>query len=184
MVEQNSDNIKMLDPTTVFKEHLPLSFGAKVADLGCGSMAYFTLASAKAIGSDGTVYAVDILKEVLSSVEGKAKLAGFNNVVTVWSNLEIAGATKIPENMDYVFLTTTLFQNTNHKQILQEGVRLLKQGGKLLVIEWLPYKTAIGPAVERRVKPEIIKEQAAQLGLKLEKEFVASPYHYGLIFMK
>lgn len=183
-VEQRSGNTNMLDPTTVFKKHLPLSFGARVADLGCGSMAYFALAAAKTIGSDGVVYAVDILKEVLSFVTSKAELGGFNNVTTVWSNLEIAGATKIPENMDYVFLVTTIFQNTNHKQVLQEGVRLLKQGGKLLVIEWLPRNTVIGPAVERRVKAETIKEYAAQLGLKLKSEFEPSPYHYGLIFIK
>ncbi|PJC00967.1 MAG: hypothetical protein CO073_04790 [Candidatus Komeilibacteria bacterium CG_4_9_14_0_8_um_filter_36_9] len=184
MTNNGVGNTQLMDPEHILKEDLRLDFGAKVADLGCGSMAYFTIAAAKIVGNDGLVYAVDIQKEVLSSVESKAKLEGLLNIRTVWSNLELAGATKVPEEMNYVFLNTVLFQNTEHQKLFQEAYRLLKTGSKLLVVEWVPQNTAIGPAVEKRLSAEKVKQYASALGLKLEKEFTAGPYHYGLIFIK
>jgi ubiquinone/menaquinone biosynthesis C-methylase UbiE len=175
---------QFIDPEQILKEELRLDFGAKVADLGCGSMAYFTIASAKIVGNDGIVYAVDIQKEVLSSVESKAKLEGLLNIRTVWSNLELVGATKVPEEMDYVFLNTVLFQNSEHLKLFKEAVRLLKKGSKLMVVEWLPQNTAIGPAVEKRLSAEMVKQYASEMALEVEKEFTAGPYHYGLIFVK
>jgi len=174
----------LMDPNKILKDILHLDYGAKVADLGCGTMAYFTLAAAKIVGNNGLVYAVDIQKEVLSSVESKAKLESLPNIKTVWSDLEVYGATKVPEGMNVCFLATTLFQSTNHLQMMKESVRLLEQGGKLLVVEWLPQQTAIGPAVNKRVAAETIKKYAVDLGLSLEQEFSAGPYHYGLIFIK
>jgi ubiquinone/menaquinone biosynthesis C-methylase UbiE len=183
MMNDNTKEI-LMDPTQILKDVVHLDSGAKVADLGCGAMAYFTLAAAKIVGNNGLVYAVDIQKEVLSSVESKAKLESLHNITTIWSNLEISGATKVPIGMDICILVTTLFQNSNHLQIMNESVRLLADGGKLLIIEWLPQKTTIGPDVSQRVPSDIIKQHAESIGLKMEKEFAAGQYHYGLIFTK
>lgn len=184
-MEQSKTNKSVLmDPIQILKDVVHLDYGSKVADLGCGAMAYFTLAAAKMVGNNGLVYAVDIQKEVLSAVESKAKLEDLPNIKTVWSNLEVVGATKVPEGMDYCFLVTTLFQNKNYLQMLKESVRLLDESGKLLVIEWLPQQTAIGPDVNERVSADIIKQHASSIGLKQEQEFSAGPYHYGLIFSK
>lgn len=184
MEDINKVKKSLMNPTHILKEVLHLDYGAKVADLGCGTMAYFTLAAAKIVGNNGLVYAVDIQKEVLSSVESKAKLESLPNIKTVWSDLEVYGATKVPASMSVCFLITTLFQNTNHLQIMKESVRLLEQSGKLLIIEWLPQQTAIGPKSSERVSAEAIKKYALDLGLSLEQEFPAGPYHYGLIFVK
>ncbi len=184
MEKTKTSDTSLMDPTQILKETVHLDYGSKVADLGCGAMAYFTLAASKIVGNNGLVYAVDIQKEVLSSVESKAKLEGLPNIKTVWSDLEIPGATKVPEGMNFCFLVTTLFQNSNHLQMMRESVRLLEQGGKLLIIEWLPQQTAIGPDVSKRIDADIIKKHAEELGLSLDKEFSAGPYHYGLIFTK
>ena len=184
MEQSKTNNTVLMDPTQILKEIVHLDYGAKVADLGCGAMAYFTIAAAKMVGNNGLVYAVDIQKEVLSSVESKAKLENLPNIKGVWSDLEIVGAAKVPEGMDFCFLVTTLFQNSNHLQMMKESVRLLGENGKLLIIEWLPQQTAIGPAVDRRLSADTIKQLASSLGLKEEQEFSAGPYHYGLIFFK
>ena len=184
MKQSKIDDKILMDPMQILKDVVNLDHGAKVADLGCGAMAYFTLAAAKIVGNNGLVYAVDIQKEVLSSVASKSKLEDLTNIKTVWSDLEVVGATKVPEGMSFCFLVTTLFQNDNHLQIMKESVRLLGEGGKLLVIEWLPQQTAIGPDVSKRVSADTIKQHAASLGLKEKQEFSADPYHYGLIFSK
>ncbi|MFW0838171.1 MAG: class I SAM-dependent methyltransferase [Candidatus Komeilibacteria bacterium] len=175
---------QLLNPEHILKDILRLDFGSRVADLGCGSMAYFTLAAAHIVGKDGQVYAVDILKDVLSSVQSKAQLQRLDNIKTVWSNLEIYGATQVPTDLDYVFLVTTLFQNTQHLPVLKEAARVLKEGGKMLLVEWLPQNTAIGPALAKRLKPEQIKAYTQEAGFKLQQEFKAGSYHYGMIFEK
>src|SRR3989304_3425099 len=88
---------ELLDAEHLLGEVLAIPYGASVADLGCGSMAFFTLQAAKLAGDKGRVYACDIVKEVLSSVEGKARQEGLLNIKTVWTNLETVGAAKILE---------------------------------------------------------------------------------------
>jgi len=176
---------ELLDPAYLLKDVLQLSYGAKVADLGCGSMGFFVLQSAKLVGDKGLVYGVDILKEVLSSVEGRARQEGLYNVKTVWSNLEIVGAAKIQENsLDYGLLVNTLFQTKKHQAVLQEAYRLIKPGGKLLVVDWQTGAGPIGPRQEMRLADTTVKSLAQAVGLQLTKEFIAGKNHYGLIFQK
>lgn len=176
---------ELLNPEYLLKDVLQISYGSKVADLGCGSMAYFTLQSAKLVGEKGQVYAVDILKDVLSSVESRSKQEGMYNIKTVWSNLEIYGATKIQENsLDYALLINTLFQTKNHEQIIKESHRLLKPGGKLFLVEWKTAGGPIGPTQSMRIEPETLKKLALGLGFKILKEFKAGDNHYGIIFIK
>lgn len=176
---------ELLDPKYLLKDVLGIDFQAKVGDLGCGSMAYFTLAAAKLVGSKGVVYACDILKDVLSSVESKARQEGLFNVKTVWTNLEIAGATKIPdEELDYSLLINTLFQTQKHLEILAEAYRLTKTGGKLLLVEWKQATGPVGPQKEIRLSPADAERLAQEVGFKKEKSFEAGQYHYGIVFSK
>jgi len=176
---------ELLDPVYLLKDVLQMSYGAKAADLGCGSMGFFVLQSAKLVGDKGLVYAVDVLKDVLSSVEGRARQEGLYNVKTVWSNLEIVGATKIPESsLDYALLVNTLFQTTKHQEVLKEAYRLLKIGGRLLVVDWQTGAGPIGPRKEMRLEPAMVKSLAQAISFQLIQEFVAGKNHYGLIFQK
>ncbi len=81
-----------------------------VGDLGCGNLGYFSVPAAKIVGQNGVVYAVDILKSVLQSVENIARQEGLDNIKTVWSNLEVVGATKItPASLDLIMVVNMLF---------------------------------------------------------------------------
>lgn len=176
---------KLLDPQIILSDYLQIGFGEKVADLGCGAMGFFTIQAAKIVGENGVVYAVDVLKEVLSSVEGRARVEGFNNIKTVWTNLESYGATKIPDNsLDAAFLVNILFQTKKHLEIIREAARLLKPGGKLLIIDWKKNNTPFGPIITDRISQVFIKEAAIKLNLILDKEFEAGNFHFGLIFIK
>jgi len=87
-----------------------------------------------------------------------------------------------PESCDLVLITNLLFEVKDKKSVLEEGKRVLKPGGKILVVDWQE-KTPLGPK-EGRVSPEEVKNLAKELNLKLEKEFEASLYHWGLILVK
>jgi ubiquinone/menaquinone biosynthesis C-methylase UbiE len=157
----------------------------KVADLGCGTSGHFVFPAAKIVGSHGLVYAVDILKPSLESIARRARQENIPNVITVWSDLEVYRATKIEtESLDVALLINTLFHSQKRAEMLRESIRMVKRGGKMLVIEWEETSLPFGPSPEKRVKIEQLKKASEKLGLKVEEEFDAGEYHYGVLFTK
>lgn len=179
------DGGKQLINTQEVFDKVNLSTGMNVACLGCGNLGYFILPAAEVIGRDGKAYAVDIQKAVLDSVRGKARLKGLINLTYVRANLEATGSTKIDENfLDAAFLINVLFQNKNYGLILAEAARILKKGGKLMVIDWKKGNGLLGPAPEMRVDPELIKKLALEVKLQLEEQTEYGEYFWGLLFKK
>ncbi len=157
----------------------------QVADLGCGKFEYFVLPVAHLVGEKGSVYAVDILREAVEEIKKAALYHNLKQVKALWSNLEIFKGTRIESaSLDHALIINVLNQSTKKLEILREASRLLKIGGRLLIIDWKLSASPFGPDPNRRVNPEAIKEAAPQLGLSLVEEFEAGPFHYGLIFNK
>ena len=179
-----SGGTQFLKPQEIFAKAQIIE-GMKVADLGCGNLGYFAIPAAKLVGKEGIVYAVDIQKPVLEAVRSRAKLEGLTNLETVWADLEKIGSTKISdESVDLSILINMLFQNKKHKEILQEASRMLKKGGKLIIVDWKKIGIPFGPPVEIRVDPVNIKNLAGQLGSRLIEETEFGDYFWGLIFEK
>ncbi len=174
----------LLDPYFIL-EQIELGAGMKMADLGCGAAGHFVIPGARIVGASGKVYAVDLLKSVLEAVKSRAKLEGVGNIETVWSNLEIYGATDIaPGSLDVALLVNTLFQIKKRDEVFREAVRLAKSGGKVAVVEWGLGEAPMGPPPAMRLSKDAVRELARNNGLAEVKEFKAGPYHYGLIFKK
>jgi ubiquinone/menaquinone biosynthesis C-methylase UbiE len=175
----------LIDPQLIIKK-AGISDKMKVADLGCGSLGHFVFPTAKVVGKKGKMYAVDILKTILENIQKRARQDGLDNIIeTVWTDLEIFGATKIESgSLDVAMLINTLYQSHKRVEILRESIRMVKKDGKLLVVEWENIATPLGPPAEERVKSESLIAAAPKLGLKLEEGFEAGQYHYGLIFTK
>lgn len=164
---------------------LGLAEKMQVADFGSGGRAYFALHSAKLVGPNGLVYAIDILKANLQSVEDLARFYNFKNIKTVWADLEVAGSTKIQVGtIDLVIIANLLFQTRKHQEIFKEAHRLLKKDGKILLIDWKRTASPLGPPVEMRIDINQIKKICQESGFHLEKEFDAGPYHLGQVFIK
>ncbi len=171
---------ELLNPFHIL-ERAGVREGMSVADLGSGAVGHFIFPAARMVGKNGTVYAIDILKSALSSVESRAKIEGVTNVRTVWSDIEIVGATNIPPgSLDLVVLAN----NLPKQAMVSEAVRLLKPGGTLLVVDWKPTAAPFGPPSKDRVDEEAVKAMAASDKLQLKEEFEAGQYHYGLVFLK
>jgi len=157
----------------------------KVADLGCGASGHFIYLAANLVGKRGKIYAIDILKTILETINKRIKQENIENIETVWSNLEIFGATKVESgSLDIALLINTLYQSHKRGEILREAVRMLKKGGRLVVVEWKNVALPFGPPIEERVKIDLLKTGAQKLGLKVDDEFDAGQYHYGILFSK
>lgn len=157
----------------------------QVAELGCGNFGFFVFPLARLVGRQGKVYAVDILKPTLEEISKEAKKNNLPQIIPVWSNLEVFKAANIEtSSLDSALLVNVLHQSEKKIEILREAIRLLKRGGKLLIIEWKNEDLPLGPAPEKRVKLESLKSAAPKIGLNIAEEFEAGPYHYGLILIK
>lgn len=167
-----------LNPTEVLKQ-LKLRKDMTACDFGSGSGGW-ALPLAKEL-EEGKVYAIDILEEPLSALRAKVKLGKIFNIETIKSDV---GKTSrlIQESCDLVLMTNLLFECEDKKQVIEEGKRVLKKGGKFLIVDWKK-EAPLGPK-EDRVSPEEVKKIAEDLNLKLEKEFEAGLYHWALIFVK
>lgn len=163
-----------------------LKLGDKVADLGCGGAGYFILQAAKMVGPKGIAYGVDVLRPALSGLISRAKLEGLNNITPIWSNVEIYNGAKQIKNgsLDMALLINLLYQSKKHYEIFRETYRMLRKGGKAVVVDWRVSKAGFGPKKDEFVDAENIKSIALETGFKLTKTFVAGEYHYSLIFEK
>lgn len=160
--------------------------GMTVADFGVGREGSFMLNAARMVTERGTVFAIDVVQDILRLVEELAHNAGVSNVVTVWSDLEMYGAAqRVADNsVDVGILANTLFQSQERAAMLKECMRMVKPGGKLLMVDWKAVDTALGPPMEQRVSAEEMKEVGAAAGAHLLEEFDAGEYHWGLLFEK
>ncbi len=181
--QKQRQTASFMDPQSLLK-HLDIKVGMQVADLGTGS-GYITIPVARLVGENGIVYAVDVVKDKLEAVKSQAQLFGLPNVLTVWADLEIPGATKIPDQTcDITFLFNSLFQMKAKDAALAEARRITKKGGLIAVTEWANNKLGFGPSKDALVSDENIKKLAGELGLTLKEEHEVDDFHYLLEFVR
>lgn len=182
--EAKSDfEVKFVDPNFVVQQ-LNIQTGMRVADFGCGT-GYFSLALAQKIGEEGIVYSLDILAQRLESVASNAKRANLTNIITKRVNLENANGSGLEDgSVDLVVMKGMLFQNKKKKDILAEAARVLKTGGKALVIEWKTTNAVMGPDMQLRVSKEALLGIAQQVGLSALQDVNVGNFHYGVVLVK
>ncbi len=172
--------MEFLNPEQALNQ-LGIYEGMVCADFGSGSGGW-VLPFAKRI-KGGRVYAIDIQEEPLEALKAKAKVSQLNNIRTVKADLESGVGSSIQNNLiDLVLMTNLLFQLANKQKVMAEANRVLRPGGRLLVVDWRP-EANIGPQ-EGRIAPEEVKSVCQEAGFDLEKEIAVGAYHYGLVFQK
>lgn len=180
---QNKATQDFADPDKNVHE-FGLRAGMKVADIGAGSGRY-TKAMNRVIGTQGTVYAVEVQKDLLSKLETDMGVLGFHNIVYLWGNCEKIGGTKIPDStVDCALLSNILFQVDDHASALGEMFRIVKPGGRLVVIDWTDSFGGLGPQPKSVFSKGEALAKAHAAGFEFVRAFDAGAHHYGLIFTR
>ena len=155
-----------------------------VVDFGCGS-GHYTIAAAKRVGEKGRVYAIDIQRDLLQAVKSTAELNNLKNIEIIWADLDLAQGSRLADNsVDFVIISNILFQSENRQQIAKEAFRILKDKGRVAVVEWARENEKTGPPMKNRITKEETQNIFLEQGFKLEKEFQPGENHYGIIFKK
>jgi ubiquinone/menaquinone biosynthesis C-methylase UbiE len=128
---ENADRVARMHVPHVV-EALGVRAGQSVADIGSGS-GLFSRAFARAVGSAGTVYAVDIDKDLLAIVMRRAQAEHITNIEPVQATADDA---KIPRPVDLVFICDTLHHISNRAAYLAALRKSLAPGGRIAIIDF------------------------------------------------
>ncbi|MBM3255939.1 MAG: class I SAM-dependent methyltransferase [Candidatus Moranbacteria bacterium] len=181
-----------IDPETVAADW-NIKKGEVVADLGCGG-GYFTIPTARMVGDEGKVYAVDVMEGPIESVKSRAYLAGLSNIIAIRADLEgkesLSKWVKAGE-CDKVLLANVLYTSKKKNAIISEARRILKKKGNLIVVEWkkkieegqekIKY---FGPPEKTRISGKELKDMLKKSGFKFIRGFEAGNFHFGMVLEK
>lgn len=158
--------------------------GMRIADFGSGS-GHFSLLLAERVGTTGRVTAIDVQEAPLEVVRGKAKDAGLTNLETVRADLEVLGSSSLPDaSHDMVLIANMLFQSSKKPEVIREAKRILKDSGRLIVVEWSKGSGGFGPPEELRAEDEALQALITREGFSFEQNMKAGQFHTILFFRK
>lgn len=154
---------------------LKIQKGKTVADIGAGS-GWFTVRAARRVGTDGSVYAVDINPEAISHIDGRAKEENLSNVKTILSKPDDP---MLPANsVDAVLLLKTYHEVAQPVELLMKLRPALRPGATVGVID------RNGNGENHGVQSEVVIHEAKAAGydLSAKYDFVKDGMDYFLVF--
>lgn len=157
--------------------------GDAVADIGAGS-GVITMMISDIVGSDGTVYAVDIQPEMLAAIKKKTDERDIKNVELV------LGTTKSPElppdSCDLAFMVDVYHEFDFPHEMLTGIVNGLKPGGRIAFVEYRKEDPTIPILEVHKMTEAQVKKEALQkeFGLKHVTTHEDLPRQHVIIFEK
>jgi len=162
---------------------LYLTPGMTVADFDTGS-GFFARAAARLV-APGTVWAVDAKSEVLSRLKNLCTAEGLLNVEVVAGAIDKVEGTHLPKgHFDAVIIANSLFAVEDKRACAEEAARILKPGGRALVVDWQESFGGMGPHPDHVVSAEKVREIFLEAGFNEASEAQAGDYHWGVVFRK
>lgn len=168
---------------------LDILSGQDIADLGTGAGAYALALAEKLLGNgnNSRVFAIDVQKNLLEKIQTEAEIKGFYNLKTIWGDIEAHEGTRLRDNsIDWVFLANTLFQAEDKNALLREALRIVRPGGKFILVDWSSGlgQGAIGPSSVQVIPENEAKTICENIGFEFVKNLSAGEHHYCLVFKK
>jgi ubiquinone/menaquinone biosynthesis C-methylase UbiE len=122
--------------------------GSTVVDYGCGP-GFLTIPAAEVVGPAGRVIGVDVEPRMRDLLAERARAGGFANLECLHPD----DARTLPDGLADVVGAALFLHDlppSQRDELLSELHRLCRDGGRLLVIEWLAPGGLSGPSTETR----------------------------------
>jgi ubiquinone/menaquinone biosynthesis C-methylase UbiE len=162
---------RLIQPPTELVEKLAINPAYVVMDFGCGP-GYFTIDLAKKAKK---VIAVDLSPEMIKKALHKAEKAHMKNIEFLQSDgksLQLEDG-----SVDLILLVTVYHEVGESEFVLKEFGRVLKQEGKLVIVEVIKKGIFPGAPVQN---PDKLKAEIEASNFKLERLL---PFKsYGILF--
>ncbi len=177
-VLDNKKRIKELRIDQLLRDVGGVAGGMTCVDLGCGT-GTFSLPMVSLVGNEGIVYAVDDSAEMLEHMRLKKPLP---NIIIINRDAVDTGLDSLIA--DFCLIAFLLHEVKQHDTLVAEAFRLLKPGGKLLVVEWRAELDSPGPPRKIRLSREKLNQLFEQAGLSGFEYISWSDNHYAAIGIK
>lgn len=175
--------IMFSDPLSIL-DSLGVNKGMTVGDFGAGEGAY-ARELAKRVEKDGAVYAFDVQKDLVTRLAAQAKTAKTENLHAIWADLdEPKSTTLLDASLDAAIVANVLFQSENREAFIKEATRVLRDNGRLLIVDWSDSFGHLGPHPEQVITKDAARRLGEGAGLVFDREIAAGEHHYGLLFRK
>lgn len=154
-------------------------------DIGAGS-GYLSVLSAEIMGDSSTVYALDSYKDSVKSLEKELSDKGIKNIFVV----EADAVNALPvqrDSVDICIMSNVVHgfvPNNEMKKILQNLNAVLKDDGKLIIIDFKKDDLSFGPPIEMRLDIKELEDILEPYGYVLTNSFDAGVNQYCAVFKK
>lgn len=156
--------------------------GLMVADLGTGS-GFFARAAAREVGEAGRVWALDINADLLPRLKHLSVAEGLDNIEVISGDIE--RGTHLPAGgIDVVILSNVLFALEDKAAAAAEAWRVLRRGGRALVVDWRGSFGGLGPHPDHVFTERDAKKVFETQGFAFVEDIPAGAYHWGFIMRK
>lgn len=163
---------------------LGLRGGERVAVFGSGAGGH-SFAALRALRGRGGVVAFDVRGQLLEKIKNDAIRLRLTGLTTKCVDYErVGGTTMGSSSFDVIVIPNTLFAVEHKLDMLKEAHRLLRLGGRVLLVDWRESYGGMGPQPEHVVSPEQAEQLLAEAGFTVESDFEAGAQHYGIIAQK
>lgn len=170
--------MSFLSPLQIIKA-LPLSRGMRVADFGTGPGVCATALLEK-IGTEGAVYAFDVLPEQVEALHRKVVHQEAGNLFPLCTDLN----QHIPLKdalLDASLIINTFHALSNRDRFLSELHRVTARGGSVLMVDWAASFKNIGPAETAVIGPGDAVRFFKSHGFQVGDMLPAGTHHYGFV---
>ncbi|MGD0577596.1 MAG: class I SAM-dependent methyltransferase [Bryobacteraceae bacterium] len=155
-------------------EALHLKGTETIADIGAGTC-YFARRFARHAAQ---VYAVDIDAKLLEFCKKDAP-ANLKTVLSLPDDPKLADGAS-----DIIFFCDVMHHIENRSAYLERVRRALRNGGRVVVIDFHKRPLPVGPGPEMKIARETMVEEFKQAGFQRVEEYDFLPYQYFLVFAR
>lgn len=173
----SAERYKNIAPEALLRK-AGLKSGDVFADVGCGP-GFFTAPAARIVGSSGKAFAVDTEERMIEALRGTSPPP---NVIPVKSE-----EYRIPidaKAVDFALLAYVLHETEDKVRFLKEIRRIIRPGGRFLVIDWKKKTEEHGPPRQERLSIKTSMGLLKEAGFASIKASSLNPSHYFILALK
>lgn len=173
----NPQRREMLPPGKTL-QMLGLQEGDIIADIGCG-IGYFSIPAAEIVGDSGRVFGLDLSVEMIEELDHKIETNNLQNIRTI-----ITGEDDLKlcdESVNFAFIANVLHELNEIPPIMKEVRRILKNHGKIVVLEWKKAESDYGPPIEHRIANDLVVQLLQQSGFKNINQMDIEQHFYAVV---
>lgn len=185
-------SVHFLDSDEIISE-LNLKGNETFMDAGCGD-GHIAIKVVEEYLPDGTVYAVDVYDASIEDMEAYKAENNVENLINIEADIT-KGIPGVDDESIDVVLMVNVFHGFRASRTMDEAIdefaRIIKQDGKIAIMDYKAWDVPKGPPTAFRSSPEELEEIFAKHGLKMThlneeigEDIPQGKSHYFIVFQK